>query len=179
MWIRILRSSPSSWHATPFCALLLLLLGMAACGGDPGAEGAPGESGPMGEPEVYSTDDGLLSFTLPERWGREVTIRESTPAELEWSPPAPERVFQFILTPRDNRFAGENLFNLYVYDPVVWESAAPRGDEIGQEVARRDELVYVMSRPEVNPFPDGSVDHGRFERFTVSVDEVREALLGW
>lgn len=177
MRFRTLLSSSNSGRSAPVLALLLSL-GMAACGGDPGAEGGPGEAGPMGEPQVYTTDDGLLNFTLPERWGSEVTIRESTPAELDWSPPAPERVFQFILTPRDSRFAGENLFNLYVYDPGVWEGAADRAAEIGEEVARRNELVYVMSRPEENPFPAESVDHGRFERFTVSVEEVREALLG-
>jgi hypothetical protein len=177
MPIRTLRPLSPGRHAG-FVLALLLSLGMAGCGGDQGAEGVPGEAGPMGEPRVFATDDGLLRFTLPERWGDEVTIRESTPAELEWSPPAPERVFQFILAPRDSRFAGENLFNLFVYDPEVWEGAAPRAGEIGQEVARRDDLVYVMSRPEENPYPEGSVDHGRFERFAVSVDEVREALLG-
>lgn len=177
MRIRDLRSPSASLRAAVLLALLLPL-GLAACGGESGGEAGPGEGGPMGEPQRYTTQDGLLTFTLPERWGNEVTIRETTPAELEWSPPAPERVLQFILTPRDSRFAGENLFNLYVYDPAVWESAAPQAAEIGQEVARQEGLVFVMSRQEDNPYPEGSVDHGRFERFAVSLDEVREALPG-
>jgi hypothetical protein len=85
-------------------------------------------------------------------------------------------VFQFILTPRDSRFGAENLFNLYVYDRVVWEGAAAHAADIGEEVSRQDDLVYVVGRPPENPFPSGSVDHGRFERFSMSLDEIREAL---
>jgi len=170
-------------HPQPFLpssprifALLLALWGVGACGGGDAGEGGHGGPGTLGEPTLFTTDDGLLTFTLPERWGDEVSIRESTPAELEWSPPAPERVFQFILTPRDARFASENLFNLYVYDRGVWEGAAAQAAAIGEEVSRRDDVVYVVGRPRENPFPSGSVDHGRFERFSMSLDEIREAL---
>jgi hypothetical protein len=156
--------------------LLLVLWGAGACGGGDVDDRSAGGPGPLGEPTLFTTDDGLLTFTLPERWGDEVSIRESTPAEMEWSPPAPERVFQFILTPRDSRFAAENLFNLYVYDRGVWEGAAAQAADIGEEVSRQGEVVYVVGRPPENPFPTGSVDHGRFERFSMSLDEIREAL---
>lgn len=164
-------------HSLPrVLTLLLVLWGAGACGGGDVDDGGARGPGMLGEPALFTTDDGFLTFTLPERWGTEVAIRESTPAELEWSPPAPERVFQFILTPRDSRFGAENLFNLYVYDRVVWEGAAAQAADIGEEVSRQDDVVYVVGRPPQNPFPSGSVDHGRFERFSMSLDEIREAL---
>jgi hypothetical protein len=169
----------------PLFPVLLLTLPVLGCGGgDPGDGGAGGdpEAGrpsAMGEASVYTSEDGVLVFTLPERWGGEVSVRETEPADLEWTPPAPDRVFQFLLQPRDPRFASENLFNLYVYDEDVWEGAAGAlGDSIGTEVDRRDNRVYVLSVPWSNPFPEGSVDHGRFERFRMNADEIREALGG-
>ena len=185
--MRICRGLPTLPPRTPFRALgLVVLVGLGACGtGDEGGTPATGDtlSVPpsatvLGEPAVFTSDDGMLTFTRPERWGDEVNIRETTPAELEWSPPAPERVFQFILTPRDPRFAGENILNLYVYDPEVWEGVGAAASEIGEEITRLRSMVYVAGQPRANPFPEGSVDHGRFERFRMDREEIREALGG-
>ena len=164
-------------------SLVLLSLPALACGGNDGGEGGGGEPeatpSAMGEAAIFTSDDGVLAFTLPERWGGEDSIRETEPAELDWTPPAPERVFQFLIAPRDPRFATENLFNLYVYEVAVWEGAAREFEaQIGTEVERRGDRVYVLSVPGANPFPEGSVDHGRFQRFLMDADEIREALQG-
>lgn len=170
----------------PLSTLLLLALPILGCGGGDGGEGTgggvdggAGTPAAMGEASVYRSDDGVLVFTLPERWAGEVSVRETEPADLEWTPPAPDRVFQFLLQPRDPRYASENLFNLYVYDVRVWEGEASAFEaSIGTEVDRRGDRVYVLSTAWPNPFPDGSVDHGRFERFRMNADEIREALGG-
>lgn len=165
-------------------ASLVLLAGLA-CGGTEGSQDEPSadtvaalpEAQVMGEPTLYRSPDGALVFALPERWAGEVTVRETTPADLEWTPPAPERVFQFLLQPRDPRFATENLFHLFLYDPAVWDGMpAPLAASVGTEVERVSGRVYVLGPPLANPFPEGSLDQGRFERFRMSPDEVREAL---
>lgn len=182
-----MRLRPSSAGLpTPAVSLLLLLVGVTAsgCGGGDAGDAAGGDPeadrpSTMGEASVYTSEDGAVSFTLPERWGGEVSIRETEPADLEWTPPAPEQVFQFLLQPRDPRFATENLFNVYVYEVAVWDGPARAWQgEIGVEVERRGDRVFVLGAAGTNPFPAGSVDHGRFDRYRMDAAEIREALGG-
>jgi len=167
----------------PLLLFLVLLLSpvWAGCGdGTPGQDGAAAVDtlrGPATEARIFRSEDGSVAMAMPERWEGEVTVRESSPDEADWSPPAPLRIFQFLLPPRDPRYGTENLLNLYLFDEGVWDGVLSEDRaQVGNEVARGEGRVLVMPPPGSNPFPAGSVDYDRFTRLSMSPDEVRGAL---
>lgn len=148
-----------------------------------GATGRPRTAAPAGASapatrSVYQNSALGWSFAWPDSWATRVRAvtprppRPPRPGEPRW-----REAVEFTYAPLDTATLPQVLLRLSVYDDTVWiRLSTAEGPPVGDAVAVGRHFIYVASLPQSNPFAPGSPDAAQFDRMTMTVDGVRQAL---
>ena len=144
-------------------SLMLLALATTACK-DSGRKEAPldttGLSSKGATVGVQSSDQSY-TVMLPARWAG--LIRTDTLTTTERGAARPGAV-NIVYLPRDTTVIPQTLVVVAAYDSAAWVKVkAEGGPPPGDSLMSKDGRVYVLTRPQSNPFAPGSVDAVKFD----------------
>ena len=158
--------------------MVLLALALSACAGDAGAP-PPGTGDSVTTTTAtasrFDAPDGSYVLELPIRWTGHFRV-DSLPASGQMRARPGVLVFSYL--PSDSTQRPQALAVIAVYDSAVWAAVrAEGGPPPGDSVVARGGRVYVVGRPQSNPFPERSADAVLFELLQLRPAEVASLVL--
>lgn len=119
---------------------------------------------------VYIWPQAGITLTLPASWVRygykwyEYWGDGSDPRR-----PAAEYVVEWVMVPSNPAYHEQALLTIAVYPTDAWNQiVAQGGPPPGTVIGRNASYVYVISTPQSNPYPEGTVDAARFDQLYTS-----------
>lgn len=119
---------------------------------------------------VVTAPDSSFELMIPSRWAGVYRVDSLSTQELGT---ARHGALNLVFSPADTSIRPQTLVGVAVYDSAAWTAVrAEGGPPPGDSVAAKAGRVYVVARPQSNPFVPGSPDAVRFDALELRPAEV-------
>jgi putative lipoprotein len=131
-----------------------------------------------GSSRVIVVRDAGVRFDRPPTWSSErvaVRVRVGGDAAAEY--PGAEYLVSMNYRAEQPGRVDASLCRFIVYPRDAWVRVGNEpGPPVGTPIDSVGAWVYVLSLPQANPYPEGSLDSDQFEAMRVTLDDVRSAF---
>ncbi|UED77514.1 hypothetical protein [Brevibacillus sp. DP1.3A] len=114
--------------------------------------------------ELYTNSQANFSFKPPTSWNGHYKVNQYAGVDADKILPSAKHVVQFDYTTKDGQ-GSETLLMISVFMKPDWTRlSSEEGTPVGTSIAESNDMVYVYTTPQSNPFDSQSEDGKLFDQ---------------
>lgn len=117
-----------------------------------------------GKTDLYTNPQANFSFKPPTSWSGHYKVNQYAGADADKILPSAKHVVQFDYSTKDGK-GSETLLMISVFTKTDWTRlSSEAGPPVGTSIAESNDMVYVYTTPQSNPFDSQSEDGKLFDQ---------------
>ncbi|WP_429842010.1 hypothetical protein [Brevibacillus sp. FIR094] len=117
-----------------------------------------------GKTDLYTNPEENFSFKPPTSWNGHYKVNQYAGVDANNILPSAKHVVQFDYTTKDGK-GSETLLMISVFTKTDWARlSSEEGPPVGTSIAESNDMVYVYTTPQSNPFDSQSEDGKLFDQ---------------
>lgn len=117
-----------------------------------------------GKTNLYTNPQANFSFKPPTSWNGNYKVNQYAGADADKILPSAKHVVQFDYATKDGK-GSETLLMISVFTKTDWTHlSSEEGPPVGTSIAESNDMVYVYTTPQSNPFDSESEDGKLFDQ---------------
>ncbi|WP_254494996.1 hypothetical protein [Brevibacillus sp. RS1.1] len=120
-----------------------------------------------GKTNLYTNPQAKFSFKPPTSWNGNYKVNQYEGADADKILPSAKHVVQFDYATKDGKDS-ETLLMISVFTKTDWTRlSSEAGPPVGTSITESNDMVYVYTTPQSNPFDSQSEDGSCLTNYTV------------